>query len=144
MSTNIFSVHIPVRHSRGSPSAVSARGSRGAGRRGRGAHRLAARRRLGRRLGARGLGVGLGGLLGRRGGRTHVVEARPRRVARRQRNADDWVRFKTPAWRTSCIMRSFSWRTADKHEHGLIKVTMQTSRGRNLQGAYPYTVGTIR
>lgn len=110
-------------------------GSRGA--RGRCAHRLKERGRLGRLLRARRLRVRLGRLLRRRGGRPHVVETWPRRVARRQRNADDWVRFKTPAWRTSCIMRSFSWRTADKHKHGLIIVITQVNLGRKLQGSHP-------
>lgn len=59
--------------------------------------------------------------LRRRGSGPDVVQPRSRRVARRQWNAaDDWVRFKTPACRTSCIMRSFSWRTANKHNSSLI------------------------
>lgn len=62
----------------------------------------------------------VGRLLGRRGRRSDIVDPRTRWVARRQRNPpDDWVRFKTPAWRTSYIMRSFSWRTADKENRSL-------------------------
>lgn len=61
------------------------------------------------------------GLLRRRSCGSNIIQPRPRRVARRQRNAaNDWVRFKTPACRTSCIMRSFSWRTANKDNTSLI------------------------
>lgn len=72
-------------------------------------------------------------LLRRCSGGSDVIQPRPRRVARRQRNAaDDWVRFKTPACRTSCIMRSFSWRTANKQEQlNLVRYWWQR---RKLQG----------
>lgn len=124
------------------PEQAVGDGSRGPRR--SGAHRLAERGWFWRLSCAWRLRVRLCRLLRRSGSWPHVVEAWPRRVARRQRNADDWVRFKTPAWRTSCIMRSFSWRTADKHTHSLIIVTRRANRGWSLQGAHPYTFGTIR
>ncbi|GBP21313.1 hypothetical protein EVAR_11709_1 [Eumeta japonica] len=88
----------------------------------------------GRERWRRELRVGPPGLVGRRrrgrGRGPHVVEARPRRIARRQRDADDWVRLKTPAWRTSCINRSFSCRTANKQKtHQSVTMTAQRMRG---------------
>lgn len=66
-----------------------------------------------------------------------VIKSRTWRVARRQRNPpDDWVRFKTPAWRTSCIMRSFSCRTANNHTSLIIVTTYAKGCGlcRGLRG----------
>lgn len=138
-------------------SQWAGQGSRGAvGRRrsARRAERGGGRRRRG------GGGVRLGRLLRRRGGRPHVVQPRPRRVARRQRNPDDWVRFKTPAWRTSCIMRSFSWRTVNKAgarlNHGydtsqarteLARGTFPTPSAKQLHlllGAWVWSVTYVR
>lgn len=88
--------------------------------------------------GRRFVGVGVvRRLLRRRGSGPDVVQPRSRRVARRQRNAaDDWVRFKTPACRTSCIMRSFSWRTADKNNPSLILCHTDRERGNCWDWVY--------
>lgn len=64
-----------------------------------------------------------------------MVEPGSRRVARRQRDAaDDWVRFKTPAWRTSCINRSFSCRTANNEMTSLTIIVLCLTRRRIIAG----------
>lgn len=73
-------------------------------------------------------------LLGWGGGRSDVIEPWARGIARRQRNAsDDWVRFTIPTWSASCIMRSFSCRTANNAYTSLI-IIIVTSHDKHYDG----------